>query len=64
VGGFDVEEVSPYFLLRFGEAWALKQVPLSHPRLRGRADMLVSCALAKDPRRGHLHRAYRCVRRF
>src|SRR3954451_3845710 len=64
VGGFEVEEVSPYFLLRFGEAWALKRAPLSRLRLRGRADMLVSCALAKDPRRGHLHRAYRCVRRF
>jgi SAM-dependent methyltransferase len=64
VGGFDVEEVSPYFLLRFGGAWALKQFPLPPLNLRGRANVAMSSALARDPSRGHLHRAYCCVRRF
>jgi tRNA (mo5U34)-methyltransferase len=64
VGGFDVEEVSRYFLLRFGGAWELKQSPLPPMNLRERANMAMSAALARDPRRGHLHRAYRCVRRF
>jgi tRNA (mo5U34)-methyltransferase len=64
VGGFDVEEVSPYFLLRFGGAWAQKQVPLPPLHLQARAHRAMSYALARDPSRGHLHRAYRCVRRF
>ena len=64
VGGFDVEEVSRYSLLRFGGAWALKQVALPSMNLRDRASMTMNSALARDPRRGHLHRAYRCVRRF
>jgi tRNA (mo5U34)-methyltransferase len=64
VGGFEVEEASRYFVLRFGEAWALKHVPLPPLDLRRCADMAMSYALARDPRRGHLHRAYRCVRRF
>jgi hypothetical protein len=64
VGGFDVEEVSRYFLLRFGGAWELKQFPLPPMNLRDRANKATSSALARDPSRGHLHRAYRCVRRF
>ena len=64
VGGFDIEEVSPYFLLRFGRAWASKQFPLPPLNLRARANMVMTSALARDPSRGHLHRAYRCVRRF
>ena len=65
VGGFDVEEVSPYFLLRFGQAWELKkQTPLARMSLRDRANMAMGSALARDTNRGHLHRAYRCTRRF
>jgi len=64
VGGFDVEEVSPYFLLRFGEAWTLKHAPLPRLGPRDFVDAAMSSALAKDLRRGHLHRAYRCVPRF
>jgi hypothetical protein len=64
VGGFDVEEMSPYFVLRFGGAWALKQFPLPPLTLRERANMVMNYALARDSHRGHLHRAYRCVRRF
>jgi tRNA (mo5U34)-methyltransferase len=64
VGGFTVEDVSPYFLLRFGGAWDLKQAALPRLSLRGRANWAMNAALARDPSRGHLHRAYRCVRRF
>jgi hypothetical protein len=64
VGGFTVEEASPYFLLRFGEAWTLNDVPLPHLNLRGHVRRAMSSALARDPRRGHLHRAYRCAPRF
>ena len=64
VGGFDVEEVSRYFILRFGRAWELKQQPLPRMNLRDRANMATSSALARDTSRGHLHRAYRCVPRF
>jgi len=64
VGGFDLEEVSPYFLLRFGGAWALKHVPLPPLPLKARATRALTYALSRDPSRGHLHRAYRCVRRF
>lgn len=64
VGGFDVEEISRYFVLRFGGAWELKQFPLPPLTLRERAQMAMSYGLARDPSRGHLHRAYRCVRRF
>ena len=64
VGGFDVGEASRYFLLRFGGAWELRQVPRPPMSLRDRASMAMSSALARDPSRGHLHRAYRCVRRF
>lgn len=64
VGGFDVEEASRYFLLRFGRAWELRQVSLPRMNARERANMAVSGAMAHDRSRGHLHRAYRCVRRF
>ena len=64
VGGFDVEEVSPYFMLRFGDAWALKGAPLPPMNLRDRAYRAMSSALSRDRCRGHLHRAYRCVPRF
>ena len=64
VGGFEVVEASSYFVLRFGDAWELKNVPLPPLNLRERAEMAVSASLARDRSRGHLHRAYRCVRRF
>ena len=64
VGGFDVQEVSKYFLLRFGGAWAANQVPLPPMTMRARANRAMTYAFARDPNRGHLHRAYRCVRRF
>jgi tRNA (mo5U34)-methyltransferase len=64
VGGFDLEEASRYFLLRFGGAWTLRNFPLPPMNLRDRAYRAITSALARDPRRGHLHRAYRCVPRF
>jgi tRNA (mo5U34)-methyltransferase len=64
VGGFDIKETSRYFVLRFGGAWELKNVALPPLDLRGRAEVAVNATLARDPSRGHLHRAYRCVRRF
>jgi len=64
VGGFEVEEASRYFVLRFGGGWELRQARLPSLTLRDRANRAVSYALARDASRGHLHRAYRCVRRF
>jgi tRNA (mo5U34)-methyltransferase len=64
VGGFEIVEVSRYFVLRFGGAWELRQRPLPPLTLRDRVDVAMTSALARDPSRGHLHRAYRCVPRF
>jgi tRNA (mo5U34)-methyltransferase len=64
VGGFDIEDASRYFVLRFGRAWELKQIPLPPLTLRARAHRAMNYALTRDSSRGHLHCAYRCVRRF
>jgi tRNA (mo5U34)-methyltransferase len=64
VGGFAIEEASRYFVLRFGDAWQSKRSPLPPLTRQDRANMALSYALARDASRGHLHRAYRCGRRF
>lgn len=62
VGGFQVDQASPYFLLRFGP----ELDPIYVPPLtaRGRVRETVNRVLSGDRHRGHLHRAYRCHARF
>lgn len=62
VGGFDVEEHSPYFLLRPGE-FVGGSVKPRHWRERIR-NLAVSHAAKDRVQGGHLHRAYRCRTRF
>ncbi|MFP5257316.1 MAG: class I SAM-dependent methyltransferase [Acidimicrobiia bacterium] len=62
VGGFDVEATSPYFLLRPGPGG--RPGPTDRG-LRGRVKRANLRLLARDGTvGGHLHRAYRCRRRF
>jgi tRNA (mo5U34)-methyltransferase len=63
VGGFTIEEVSPYFLLRFGPALGADHKPRLHG-VKGWARAATDYALTRDRAGGHLHRAYRCRRRF
>jgi len=61
VGGFTIEEVSKYFLLRPGP----RTLAVGKPSLRDRARQATTLALAGDSTAGgHLHRAYRCRPRF
>ena len=61
VGGFTVEEASPYFLLRPGP----RTLEIPPPRLKDRARQAATWLLARDSMHGgHLHRAYRCRPRF
>jgi tRNA (mo5U34)-methyltransferase len=62
VGGFDVEEASPYFLLRPGPYVGGKAKP-AHWRERVRNVAVAAAAKDWTPG-GHLHRAYRCKPRF
>jgi tRNA (mo5U34)-methyltransferase len=62
VGGFDLEVVSPYFLLRYGPYLDKQYIPSRSPKETTRA--LLNTALTGDRHRGHLHRSYRCRRRF
>lgn len=62
VGGFEVDEVSDYFLLRFGPALDSKT---TRPHdLKGAAKYVSNYAITRDRVGGHLHRAYRAHRRF
>jgi tRNA (mo5U34)-methyltransferase len=62
VGGFTVEETSPYFLLRYGPYGDKRYFPRRDLKESSRA--LVNFLLTRDFHRGHLHRAYRCRPRF
>jgi tRNA (mo5U34)-methyltransferase len=61
VGGFDIEQKSPFFLLKPGP----RTLPIPAPRLKDRARQAVFWAYSRDVTHGgHLHRAYRCRPRF
>lgn len=62
VGGFTIEEVSRYFLLRYGPYLDKQYIPKRD--LKQMTKDLVNFALTGDRHQGHLHRAYRCRPRF
>lgn len=62
IGGFDIDAVSDYYLLRFGPA--LTKTQRATRTLRGAAKFAVNYALTRDRAGGHLHRAYCCHPRF
>ncbi len=62
VGGFEIDAVSPLYLLRFGPALSRGQVrPKTVPQI---GKYLANWVLTRDKIGGHLHRAYRCHPRF
>ncbi|HVX19011.1 MAG TPA: methyltransferase domain-containing protein [Acidimicrobiales bacterium] len=63
VGGFDIDEVSPFFLLRPGEA--LGAAPARRGPVRELGRKSLTWMVARDTTRGgHPHRAYLTHRRF
>ncbi len=63
VAGFDIDRVSPYFLLRPGAHYPVRSLrPVTR---RDRVNQLLGCWYARDATLGgHLHRAYLCHPRF
>ena len=62
VGGFEIDEVSDYFLLRFGPALTKN---LTRPKgAKQIVKWLTNYAYTRDRVGGHLHRAYRAHPRF
>lgn len=62
VSGFKIEEVSRYFVLRFGPDLDKEYFP--RLGVGETAKAVINRALTGDSHRGHLHRAYRCRPRF